>query len=307
MSRSEVKSSPVRSMTGFAGCALDTRAGTLHIELRSVNARFLDLVCRLPDELRSLEAGLRETLSAQLQRGKIECRVQWQRADPSEAPPRLNPAIVERLAALQAQVREHMPDTPGLRMRDILDWPGAIESTALTPAELHAAGQQLGQQGLDALQQTRAREGQRLADLIADKVGRMRRLIVELEPQLPIWREQYEHKATQRIAESFSRSPASEAFSHDGLSQRIQQEVGLYGLRADVSEELERLRIHLGEVERILQQGGPVGKRLDFLLQELNREANTLGAKAAALQQTQTAVELKLLIEQIREQVQNLE
>ncbi len=299
----------IQSMTGFSSVSLPSRAGTLVLELRSVNSRFLDIQMRMPDELRPFESLIREQLGANLQRGKVECRVAWVKDGTRSSAPRLHADVLAQLASLQAAVRQAMPDAEGLRVADVLNWPGVLEDNSLDADELRALMANAVEQGIAALQASRLREGERLAGVLADKVRAMQTVLATLEPQLPVFLKTQADKITARLQESLGRAlngnPLESALTD--LQDRIRQEVGIHQVRVDVTEEFDRLKTHFSEILRILTSKGPVGKRLDFLTQELNREANTLGSKSTAIEQTQTSIELKVLIEQLREQVQNLE
>lgn len=304
-----VPAAGIQSMTGFASVSLPSRAGTLVLELRSVNSRFLDIQIRMPDDLRPHESIIREQLSAQLQRGKVECRVAWVAAAADIASPRLHANVISQLAQLQQAVQQHLPDAAGLRVLDVLNWPGVLESQSLNADEMRQLVAAGIEEATAALVDSRKREGERLIAVLTEKVHAMQAVLATLEPQLPLFLQAQADKITARLQESLARalsgSPLEAAMAD--LQERIRQEVGIHQVRVDVSEEFDRLKTHFGEILRVLRSQGPAGKRLDFLTQELNREANTLGSKSPAIEQTQTSIELKVLIEQLREQVQNLE
>lgn len=289
----------IHSMTGYAAASATLGALSLHLELRSVNSRFLDLNFRIGDELRHCEPQLRAAITARLQRGKVDCRLQMQAdaAGQESAALRLNAALLERLAEAQADVRRRLPDAAPLAVGEILRWPGVLEETPLDEAAIVAAVEELSRRALDDFIASRAREGEKLAAVIQDRVDAMRALLQQVAPRIPAAQAAYTERLRARIREMV------ETVEED----RILQEVAVFAARIDVAEELARLATHLDEVERILRQSGACGKRLDFLMQELNREANTLASKSAVTEVTQAAMELKLCIEQMREQVQNLE
>lgn len=289
----------IHSMTGYAAASATLGALSLHLELRSVNSRFLDLNFRIGDELRHCEPQLRAAITARLQRGKVDCRLQMQAdaAAQEGAALRLNAALLERLAEAQADVRRRLPDAAPLSAGEILRWPGVLEETPLDEAAIVAAVEELSRRALDDFIASRAREGEKLAAVIQDRVDAMRALLQQVAPRIPAAQAAYTERLRARIREMV------ETVEED----RILQEVAVFAARIDVAEELARLATHLDEVERILRQSGACGKRLDFLMQELNREANTLASKSAVTEVTQAAMELKLCIEQMREQVQNLE
>ena len=289
----------IHSMTGYAAASTTLGALSLHLELRSVNSRFLDLNFRIADELRHCEPQLRAALTARLQRGKVDCRLQMQTeaAGAQNAALQLNAALLEQLARAQADVRRRLPDAAPLAVGEILRWPGVLEETPLDEAAIVAAVEELSRRALDDFIASRAREGEKLAAVIQDRVDAMRALLQQVAPRIPAAQAAYTERLRARIREMV------DAVEED----RILQEVAVFAARIDVAEELARLATHLDEVERILRQSGACGKRLDFLMQELNREANTLASKSAVTEVTQAAMELKLCIEQMREQVQNLE
>jgi uncharacterized protein (TIGR00255 family) len=282
-------------MTGYAQASAGSSRGTLSVELRSVNARFLDLQFRTAEELRGLEPLLRERIAARLARGKIDCRVSLDEAG-AEALPRLNTQALEKLRALADAAKKAFPDAAPLRVADLLRWPGVIGGDG-DDESLRAVAGELCRRALDELVAARAREGAKLAAGIRERVQAMRRRVDEVAPLVPQAIAAYQEKITERLKEAIG----------SGNEERIRVEIALFAAKVDVAEELDRLGVHLDEMERVLGTGGPVGKRLDFIAQELNREANTLASKAASQAISDCALELKLLVEQIREQVQNIE
>jgi uncharacterized protein (TIGR00255 family) len=294
-------------MTGFAAAACATPLGAAAIELRSVNSRFLDLTLRIADDLRQFEPMVRETIGARIARGKVECRIAIQRQG-FDRDARLNETALRHLVALGAEVTRVLPQARPLSVAEILAWPGLLESQALDQDSLRAALLAGLGEALEALTAARQREGAALGRLLLDRCAGIETITEQLRARLPELRAAVERKLVERLNQSLAPNLATAAgVGRDELNDRIRQEVTLYGLRADVDEELARLNTHVTEVRRVLAAGGAVGRRLDFLMQELNREANTLGSKATAVDLTQAAVELKLLIEQMREQIQNLE
>lgn len=287
----------IHSMTGYAAHEHDLGPVRLALELKSVNGRFLDLNFRCSEELRFLEMPLRERLTAAIARGKVDCRLYLQAstaAMPKQTP---NLALVAQLAVLQDEVRGVLPAAAPLSVADVLRWPGVLATEAVTPEQLQSETLALLDAALAEFVASRAREGARLADVLRERVARMRAEVARVEPMVPAAIAEY----TERLAAKLREAVA--ALDED----RIRQEVGVFAAKIDVAEELARLVAHLAEVERVLAKGGTVGKRLDFLTQELNREANTLASKSVSAAVTAVALELKLLIEQVREQVQNLE
>lgn len=284
-------------MTGYAAASADSPRGRLTLELRSVNARFLDLQFRVAEELRAIEPALRELISARVARGKLDCR--FFRADSGAAgqPQRLNSEALQRLLELGAEVHKAFPQAAPLRVADVLRWPGVIAENAADDEALRRIASELCTRALDELVASRSREGTKLAAGILERVSAMRARVEQVAPLVPQSVAAYQGKITERLREALGAAD----------EDRIRAELALFAAKVDVGEELDRLRAHLSEVERTLKSGGPAGKRLDFLAQELNREANTLASKSASAQLSDAALELKLLIEQIREQVQNIE
>jgi uncharacterized protein (TIGR00255 family) len=291
----------IHSMTGYAAAAAplppDGARGTLAIELRSVNARFLDLQFRIAEDLRGLEPVLRELIGARVSRGKLDCRVYLNENAQVLAVDRLNPEALERLKALAAQVQKALPQATPLRVADVLRWPGVVAEPKADEDATRALAADLCRKALDELVASRMREGAKLAAAIAERVAAMRRRIDQAAPLVPQSIAAYQAKLSEKLREALG--------SND--DDRVRTELAIFAAKVDVDEELTRLRTHLDEVDRNLKKGGSAGKRLDFIAQELNREANTLASKSASPEITDCALELKLLIEQIREQVQNIE
>ena len=304
-------------MTGFAVVTRETAGGTLTIELKSVNSRFLDLQFRMNDDLRALESGLREAIMARVTRGKVECRVSFGRKVASGAAQALNAGILDAVAALQSQVRARFTDAAPLSVGELLRWPGVIEEAQLGQESLQADVAAAMTEALTAFVDSRAREGAALRTMLETRVDDLQKIVAQITPLVPQVVAQFQQKAIERMQTALglavdgvigSAQPSSApAASRDDALDRIRQEVTLYGIRIDVAEELTRLGAHLAETRHLLKKGGQLGKRLDFMMQELNREANTVGSKASAKELTDAAMAMKLLIEQMREQVQNLE
>jgi uncharacterized protein (TIGR00255 family) len=282
-------------MTGYAAAAAGSPRGTLSLELRSVNSRFLDLQFRIADALRAHEPLLRERISARVARGKIDCRLSLTE-EPAQGAAQLNREMISRLKALAAAARESFPDAAPLSMAEILRWPGIVAEPT-DDEGLRSAVDMLCSQALDDFVAARSREGAKLAAGIVERVRAMLARVDQVTPLVPQALAAYQEKISQRLREAIGSAE----------DERIRAEVALFAARADLAEEIDRLRAHLGETERVLAAGGVVGKRLDFLAQELNREANTLASKAASSAIADCALELKVLVEQIREQVQNIE
>ena len=287
----------IYSMTGYAIATRELAGGAMTVEIRAVNNRYLDIQFRLPEELRAVEPVLREMLAAKLTRGKIECRIAIAASASMPAAPSLNEALLQQLATLNAQVLKVFPQAGSLRAADVLRWPGLLGADTLPAETLRIACSDLTAAALSEFTAARAREGAKLSDAILEHATAIENRVTEVAPRLPAAIAAFQEKLNQRLRDALANAD----------DERIRQEVALYAGKIDVDEELTRLKTHMGELRRILAKGGAAGKRLDFLMQELNREANTLGSKAADIEITQVSMDLKLLIEQMREQIQNIE
>ena len=287
----------IHSMTGFAVQSRDLGPITLHLELRSVNSRYLDLIFRVAEDVRQIEPRLRELIGAKLNRGKVECRLNLQVNTSAPRDLSLNTGLLGQLERAQATVRTSLPEAAPLSVAEVLRWPGMLSDDSIGFDEMQPALLEIAQAAIQDMLATRRREGEKLAAVILERVARMRELVAHAAPIIPRQVSEHQEKLATRLREAMA-----------GLDEdRIRQEVAVFAQRVDVAEELARLNTHLDEVERILSSGGASGKRLDFLMQELNREANTLGSKSFSSELTGIAMEFKLLIEQMREQVQNIE
>ncbi len=308
-------------MTGYGSASRQVSLGAgvvadLQVECRAVNSRFLDLGFRLPDECRGAEPALRELVSQSLSRGKVEFRAAW-RINSSDGVAKANPQALgalnqdrlEALKALQAQAQETFANARELSVADVLRWPGVVSEPRGEEEGWIAATIEAGRAALTVLMDSRNAEGKALVGVLTSITTKMRDIVKVIEPKVPQYVAQYQEKLTERLAEALAAQEQGKSSSGSGteLMERIRQEVVLYAVRIDVAEEFARLKTHLQAVDTALAGKGPVGKRLDFLMQELNREANTLSSKSVSEECTQAALELKLLIEQMREQVQNLE
>jgi uncharacterized protein (TIGR00255 family) len=302
---------PVYSMTGYASAteALvgegGDKAGSLSVELRSVNSRFLDLALRLPDEWRDLEPALREQLGAAFKRGKIELRLSASRKE-SDDWPQPRPEQFSRLARLQSLVLGWLPDARPLSVNEALAWcrqAGGGEPNREAAAAAARAG---AAAAIERLAQAREREGARLVAVLLERIARLRALAAQAAPLVPEVVARQQQRFVERWNDALAAAGGSPVGA-DAQRERALAEATAYALRIDVAEELSRLVAHLDEIEQLLREGGELGKRLDFLIQELHREANTLGSKSQALELTTTSVEMKVAIEQMREQVQNIE
>ena len=289
--------SNISSMTGYANAKVQTDMGLLSIDIRSVNSRFLDLSFRASEEIRFLEPKFREIISGKIARGKMECRLNLVDSGLS-ADTALNEEALNKLMALQTQVLKTDPSATALRVADILNYPGIVAAPVLTGFE----------QCLEVFNESRQREGAALAQVLLKYCTQIEDLVNTLRPKIPEILQAQKDKLTERLKEALGTTLADGAqITKEEVNERIRQEITLYGIKLDVNEEMERLCTHVKEVRRTLDRGGPVGRKLDFLMQELNREANTLGSKAVSISMTDTSVNLKLVIESMREQIQNLE
>jgi len=287
----------IRSMTAFARQQEHGEYGELTWEIRSVNHRFLETMVRLPEDLRGIEPVVRERVTARLGRGKVECNLRFKTAGDAAAELHVNEALVEQIMAAAEKMAHRLHSSHHPSIMDILRWPGVMESGEQDFTPVQETALALLEQALDTLLETREREGDRLSELISHRIDGMRGQVEIARERMPLVIEAVRGRLRARLAEVV-----------ENLDQeRLEQEMALLAQRLDVDEEMDRLRTHLDEVSRVLKQDEPVGRRLDFLMQELNREANTLGSKSADSETTAISVEMKVLIEQMREQVQNIE
>ncbi|NMM77551.1 YicC family protein [Rhodococcus sp. SRB_17] len=304
---------PVYSMTGYAsaqhgassgGEAADARspsARRLGLEIRSVNSRFLDLSFRLPDELRAMEPVLRSLVTRKIKRGKVEVRAAIDSNDAGGLP-ELAPRLLQRLGTLQDGVQSWLPQAAALTVADVLR---LCANNQTTHEDWSEAVPALAEKAIKALLAARKQEGERLATMLHERVGQLRTLTLQAVPLVPRLVEQQRQRFMERWKEAMGLAEGSA--TPEAAQDRALSEATAFAIRIDVAEEVTRLQSHLDEIERLLDQGGEIGKRLDFLIQELHREANTLGSKSAALDLTRISVDMKVLIEQMREQVQNIE
>lgn len=273
----------------------------LGLEIRAVNSRFLDLTFRLPDELRSQEPALRALLTNRLKRGKVEVRAAID-VDASASLPQPTAALLQRMQSLQDLVQAWLPDAKGLSVADVLRFSGNGHAVQVDWQEIVPA---LADKAIDELVDARAREGKRLASMLLDRIQQLRALAEQAGPLVPQLVEQQRQRFLERWQEAMGLTEGQVA--PEAARERALSEATAFAIRIDVAEEITRLGSHLDEVERLLKKGGEIGKRLDFLIQEMHREANTLGSKSATLELTRISVDMKVLIEQMREQVQNIE
>jgi uncharacterized protein (TIGR00255 family) len=288
----------IASMTGFARREVSGTWGTLVCELRSVNHRFLEHGFRLPDELRSLESEFRQSFVRELKRGKVDCTFSLRASAGAESALQLDAAALQRLLERIREVSAEIPEgTATVGLLDVLRWPGVLRDVDTGTEDLLASARELLASTLKELIATRAREGERLRDLIEQRCTALRNLVSQVQARLPEVHARVRARLDERLAE----------LKANVDQDRIEQELAMLLQRLDVDEELDRLVAHIEEIRRVTGGNEPAGRRLDFLMQELNREANTLSSKSQDLETTRAAVDMKVLIEQMREQVQNVE
>ncbi|NOZ38362.1 MAG: YicC family protein [Gammaproteobacteria bacterium] len=287
----------VRSMTAFSRQQVSGIFGSLVLELRSVNQRFLDINFRMPEELRSLEPRLRTAISERLSRGKVELSLRYQPPEAGQDELTLDMELVRRISEASREVDRILYDHAPINSLEILRWPGVLQASKVDQDILFTAVSVLLDTSLDELIASREREGEKLAAVIEQRCAAMAAIVEQLRVKMPeiitAWREKLKARLEQVAVEVDS--------------ERLEQEIVLLANKTDVDEELDRLSIHIEEVRRVLSDDQPIGRRLDFLMQELNREVNTLGSKSVHLDSTRASVDMKVLIEQMREQVQNIE
>jgi len=287
----------LHSMTGFARSIAETACGTLTCELRAVNHRYLDIQFRLPDELRALETELRQQVAASLGRGKIECSLHVRRVAAGEGEIPVNDALVRQVASRLRDIAGALPDARGVDPIDVLRWPGVIVEREVDTEPLAGEARGALAEALDALLAMRRSEGERIASMIAGRLDEVARIAASVRKRMPEVVAAARRKQRERLDKlDVTADPG-----------RLEVELALIAQKLDVDEELDRLESHVAEIRDVLGSSEPVGRRLDFLMQELNREANTLGSKSGDTETTRAAVDLKVLIEQMREQIQNIE
>lgn len=287
----------LHSMTGFARASAESALGTLTWELRAVNHRYLDLQFKMPEELRATEAAFRQQVGSRVSRGKVECLLHFRRAFDAANDLRLDDALVRLLSMRLGEIASVQGDADDVNPMDILRWPGVVQSSGTDSESLaREAGVLLGT-ALEALGSMRQSEGARIAELIDGRLGEISRIAASVRVRMPQVLEAARVRQRERLAK----------LEIEGDADRLEMELALVAQKLDVDEELDRLESHVREIRDSLSAREPVGRRLDFLMQELNREANTLGSKSADTETTRAAVDLKVLIEQMREQVQNVE
>jgi uncharacterized protein (TIGR00255 family) len=287
----------IASMTGFARREISGSWGALVCELRSVNHRFLESGFRLPDELRAIEGELRQRLARELKRGKVDCSITYRRMQGAEAALEVDPAALERLLTTVRNISRTLPGNHTVNVLDVLRWPGVLREERDDSEELLKAAHTLFGATVEELIAARAREGQRLRELLDQRCNGLDALVAHVRTRLPEVHARVRARLDERLAE----------LKANVDQERLEQELAILLQRLDVDEELDRLTGHIAEIRRVIGGTEPAGRRLDFLMQELNREANTLSSKSQDLDTTRSAVDMKVIIEQMREQVQNAE
>ena len=287
----------LNSMTGFAREAAELPFGTLTCELRAVNHRYLDVQFRLPEELRPKEVELRRQIAAAVKRGKVECSLHLRRAFHASDELKLDQQLVRQISARVAELSDLLPETRALDPIDVLRWPGVVQEPEIDTEPLFTSTSELLAATLSALGEMRSNEGGRIADMLETRCAEILDIAASIKKRMPEVMDTVRSKQRERI----------DNLNIDADPARLETELALIAQKLDIDEELDRLVSHVSEIRAVLGKGEPVGRRLDFLMQELNREANTLGSKSSDTETTKAAVDLKVLIEQMREQIQNVE
>lgn len=287
----------IRSMTAFARSESEQPWGSAQLELRSVNNRYLDIAPRLPDELRPLEPILRESIGKKLGRGKLDCVFKISYASDRDTAFTVNLPLAEQVVRAVEQIQPLLGNTKGVTPMEVLRWPGVIEASAPDLKAIQSTALELLDGALNELIEMRTREGEKITAMILKRCENMEAIVSALRVRAPQVVDEIRRKLEIRL-EELKAQPDQE---------RLEQEMLYMAQKLDITEELDRLDAHLSEVRRVLESDEPVGRRLDFLMQELNREANTIGSKSSDAETTRSSVDLKVFIEQIREQVQNVE
>jgi uncharacterized protein (TIGR00255 family) len=287
----------IRSMTGFARREQSGPWGTLTWELRTVNHRYLEVSCRLPEELRAAEGEFRQTIAAVVRRGKVDCTLNFRASAEAASPLELNRPLLEKLLVRTRELAAVAGALAPINPIDLLRWPGVVQDPGRDVTPLLAAAQAVLAEGLKALADARAREGARIREMLLQRCELLLKQVDTVVQRLPEVRTRIRARLAERVAQ----------LGAEPNAERLEQELALLAQKMDVDEELDRLRSHIEEVRKALDGAEPAGRRLDFLMQELNREANTLSSKSQDTETTRSAVDMKVIIEQMREQVQNVE
>ena len=287
----------LRSMTAYARAAREDSWGQAAWELRGVNNRYLDVVFRMPEELRPLETRLRERIGERIGRGKLECSLRLSLTAQEGRGITVDPSLTRQLAEAAADIAAAAPAASPASVGDLLRWPGVIRQSPPDPTLVEGPVLELLDEALDDFIATREREGARIAELVESRGGEIAAIVAGVRERQPALVERARQRLRERLSEIMEKVD----------SDRVEQEIVIFATKLDVTEEMDRLDAHVAEVHRVIKHKQPVGRRLDFLMQELNREANTLGSKSTDTDTTRASVDLKVLIEQIREQIQNVE
>ena len=285
------------SMTAFSRTSGQTLWGEITCELRSVNHRYLEINPRLPDEVRSLEPQIRDNIAQHIKRGRVDCNIRLQQLELGAEDVKVNKDLIAKVVAVADQIRVQNNDLQPLRVADVLRWPGVVLAPQLDEDQIGTVTMGCLQDAIHQLVDIRKREGGRLLSALLSKLEGAREIVDDLKTSVPDFQQQFRQRVEKRLEDAQLELDPT----------RLEQELVIYIQKSDVSEEIDRLEVHLEELSNVFQKDQPIGRRLDFLMQELNREANTLGSKSIDTRLTQASVELKVLIEQMREQVQNLE
>jgi|JRYD01.1.fsa_nt_gb uncharacterized protein (TIGR00255 family) len=287
----------IRSMTGFARRERQGSFGTLVCELRTVNHRYLEISLRLPEELKALDNDMRQTIGASLRRGKVDASLYLKSAAGAQRKLDIDTALLDEVLGKLEQVRTRLSGGAPVNALELLRWPGVVREAEIDAAPLLAAALEVLRDALGELHETRAREGRRIHELLSSRCSSMCTLVATVKTRLPDISQRLRERIVERIGQ-LGITPDAD---------RLEQELVMYAHKMDVDEELDRLSGHLDEVQSVIDSSEPAGRRLDFLMQELNREANTLSSKSQDVETTRAAVDMKVMIEQMREQVQNVE
>lgn len=285
------------SMTAFSRTSGQTPWGEITCELRSVNHRYLEINPRLSDEVRSLEPQIRDSIAQHVKRGRVDCIIRMQQQELGAEDINVNTDLIPKVIAASDQIRAHGTDLQPLRVVDVLRWPGVVLAPQVDEDQIGSIAMQCLEKAIHDLVAIRKREGERLLSALLSRLQAAKKIVSELKTSVPEWQKLFRQRVEKRLEDARVELDPT----------RIEQELVVYIQKADISEEMDRLEAHLDELSNVFQQNQPIGRRLDFLMQELNREANTMGSKSVDTRLTQVSVELKVLIEQMREQVQNLE
>jgi uncharacterized protein (TIGR00255 family) len=284
-------------MTAFARHELEGEWGSLIIEIRTVNSRFLEINPRIADDLRQYENKVRNAINARLSRGKVDCTIRYKSPEIGETAIKINTALAKELAHATRELDSIIYNPSPVSSFELLKWPGVIEPPSADPEALSAALELAMSKALDDLDEGRLREGEKLKVIIEQRIDAIGDVVTHVAKRLPEVLQKSRERLHNRLAE----------LTQEINQDRLEQEMVILAQKLDVDEELDRLKTHMSEVKHILKQKKPIGRRLDFLMQELNREANTLGSKSIDIETTQASIDLKVFIEQMREQIQNIE